>query len=149
MTLFQLPPPSRSTEKELLRRKDMLSKLRIEKDSLETRIKNPRINSENRNELMRSAGGPRVLGKPLETEQTRNLDNQGLVQLQKEEMTVQDEQLEQLMSVLKRQGQIGQAIGDELDYQNKLLEDLDADVDRTRAKLKKTGKTLVKVSANA
>jgi len=53
------------------------------------------------------------------------------------------------MSVLKRQGQIGQAIGDELDYQNKLLEDLDADVDRTRAKLKKTGKTLVKVSANA
>ena len=127
----------------------MLSKLRIEKDSLETRIKNPRVNSENRNELMRGPGGPRVLGKPQETEQTRNLDNQGLVQLQKEEMTVQDEQLEQLMSVLKRQGQIGQAIGDELDYQNKLLEDLDADVDRTRAKLKKTGKTLVKVSANA
>jgi len=69
--------------------------------------------------------------------------------MQKEEMGVQDEQLDQLMSVLKRQGQIGQAIGDELDLQNKLLEDLDADVDRTKAKLKKTGKTLVKVSANA
>jgi len=59
----------------------MLSKLRIEKDTLETRIKNPRVNSENRNELMRGAGGPRVLGKPQETEQTRNLDNQGLVQV--------------------------------------------------------------------
>jgi regulator of vacuolar morphogenesis len=69
--------------------------------------------------------------------------------LQREELGTQDEQLEQLMSVLKRQGQIGQAIGDELDLQNKLLEELDADVDRTQAKLKKTGKTLVKVSANA
>jgi len=69
--------------------------------------------------------------------------------MQKEEIGVQDEQLDQLMDVLKRQGQIGQAIGDELDLQNKLLEDLDADVDRTKAKLKKTGKTLVKVAANA
>lgn len=64
-------------------------------------------------------------------------------------MTNQDQQLDDLMSTLKRQAQIGSAIGEELDYQNKLLDELDADVDRTRAKLKKTGKTLVKVAANA
>lgn len=64
-------------------------------------------------------------------------------------MTNQDDQLDQLAQVLGRQKQIGLAITDELDLQNKMLEDLDADVDRTKAKLKKTGKTLVKVSANA
>jgi len=152
---------SNITEKELLRRRDMLSKLRIEKEGLDKRIKNPRIHAQSRNELMTSPNGnvnnsnsnnqrgPRVLGKMPETEITRNFDDQGLVQLQKETISTQDRQLEDLLSVIQRQAQIGLSINDELDLQNKLLDDLDNDVDHTRSKLKKTGKTLVKVSANA
>lgn len=140
------------TEKELLRRRDLLSKLRIEKENLERRIKNPKVHTENRNELFKNeAGGkgPRVFGKQLETDETRALDESGLIQLQRDTMGVQDQQLDALLITLKRQAQIGTAISDELDYQNKLLDELDADVDRTRSKLKKTGKTLTKVSANA
>lgn len=62
-----------------------------------------------------SSRNPRVFGtKPVETEKTINLDDEGLLQLQKDEMKQHDEQLEQLLSVLKRQAQIGAAIGEEL-----------------------------------
>jgi regulator of vacuolar morphogenesis len=152
---------SNITEKEMLRRRDMLSRLRIEKDGLQQRINHPNLQQQaaSRNELMTSPNnnnntnlnqrGPRVLGKVEETEVTRNLDDQGLIQLQKSTMNAQDQQLDELLSVVQRQAQIGLAINDELEYQNKLLDDLDAKVDNTRAKLKQTGKTLVKVAANA
>ena len=58
----------------------------------------------------------------------------------------QDQHLESLSQVLGRQKQLGQMIGDELDLQNELLEDLDTDVDRTRGRMGRTMNTLDKVS---
>ncbi|KAG8943653.1 hypothetical protein FRC04_002612 [Tulasnella sp. 424] len=71
----------------------------------------------------------------LETEQTRPLDDAGLVQLQTTEMDTQDSQLSQLSAILQRQKQIGLAIGSEIQEQNEMLDRLTDDVDRVGGKL--------------
>jgi regulator of vacuolar morphogenesis len=80
-----------------------------------------------------------------ETEQTRGVDNEGLLKLQQQMMEDQDSQVEQFSSILNRQRQVGYAIGQELENQNQLLEELDADVDRTQVKLKFANKKLNKI----
>ncbi|KAI8853178.1 Phox homologous domain-containing protein [Chytridium lagenaria] len=77
-----------------------------------------------------------------ETEVTRSLDNQGLLVLQKTTMNEQDEALEVLSKIVKRQQQIGLAIGQELDLQNQLLEDLDEGVTKVSDNLKISSKKL-------
>ncbi|RIA97208.1 hypothetical protein C1645_752766 [Glomus cerebriforme] len=75
---------------------------------------------------------------PAETEQTRGLDNDGLINLQKQTMEEQDHHIEQFSAILSRHKHIGLAIGQELDYQNQLLNELDEDLDRTSDKLRFT-----------
>ncbi|CAB5366586.1 unnamed protein product [Rhizophagus irregularis] len=75
---------------------------------------------------------------PAETEQTRGLDNEGLINLQKQTMEDQDSHVEQFSAILSRHKHIGLAIGQELDYQNQLLNELDGDLDRTADKLRFT-----------
>jgi regulator of vacuolar morphogenesis len=95
-------------------------------------------------------GNGRALGaaaKQLvkETEVTRGLDNQGLLQNQQQLMSDQDSQVQQFSSILARQKQIGIAIGHELETQNQILDELDGDVGRTQTKLKYAGKKLQKI----
>ncbi|KAJ3112753.1 2-hexaprenyl-6-methoxy-1,4-benzoquinone methyltransferase [Phlyctochytrium bullatum] len=78
----------------------------------------------------------------METEVTRNLDNNGLLQLQKTTMVEQDESLEVLSKIVKRQHQIGLAIGQELDLQNQMLEELDQNVDKVSENLKHSSRKL-------
>lgn len=80
-----------------------------------------------------------------ETEETRGLDNDGLVQYQQQVMKDQDLQVEQFSALLARQRQLGLAIGDELETQNQILDELDADVDRTGLKLKFANKKLATI----
>jgi regulator of vacuolar morphogenesis len=80
-----------------------------------------------------------------ETEQTRGVDNEGLLKLQEQMMDDQDSQVEQFSSILNRQRQVGYAIGQELENQNQLLEELDSDLDRTQVKLKFANKKLNKI----
>ncbi|KAI5123575.1 hypothetical protein M0805_003393 [Coniferiporia weirii] len=79
---------------------------------------------------------------PRETEQTRPLDDHGVVQLQKTKMLQQDAQLSQLSTILIRQRQLGLAINQEITEQNELLDGLTEDVDNTSAKLSKAKKQL-------
>ncbi|KAG0231748.1 hypothetical protein BGW41_002100 [Actinomortierella wolfii] len=81
-----------------------------------------------------------------ETAQTRGLDNEGLLLLQKEQMRQQDEHIEQFSAILQRQKHIGLAIGQELDNQIQLLDDLDRDVDRTALKLGIVSKKVTKIT---
>jgi len=96
-------------------------------------------------ELNRTAllGKPvtRVFG-PQETNVTRPLDNQGLVQLQKTQMEQQDGHLATLTSILQRQRHLGEAIGAELAIHCELLDDLNNDVDRVGSKLVSAKKQL-------
>ncbi|KAG0043574.1 hypothetical protein BGZ83_011259 [Gryganskiella cystojenkinii] len=93
----------------------------------------------------------RVFGRAIqslvqETSQTRGLDNEGLLILQQEQMKQQDDHIEQFNAILQRQKHIGLAIGQELDNQNQLLDELDRDVDRTTLKLGLVNKKIGKIN---
>ncbi|KAI8334053.1 hypothetical protein BD560DRAFT_414808 [Blakeslea trispora] len=83
--------------------------------------------------------------KAQETEVTRGLDNEGLVVHQQQLMDDQDQQIQQFSAILARQKQLGISIGHELETQNQILDELDADVDRTQTKLKFANKKLQKI----
>ena len=73
--------------------------------------------------------------QPKETDQTRPLDNHGLVQLQQAKVDQQDAQVSQLTSNLLRLKHLGLAINQELEEQNEMLDDLNNEVDRVGGKL--------------
>lgn len=78
----------------------------------------------------------RVFGEPpKETEETRPLDNTGLLSLQQRQVDTQDNQLAQLTTILQRQRQLGEAINEEVAQQIEMLDDLTNEVDRTASKL--------------
>jgi regulator of vacuolar morphogenesis len=73
----------------------------------------------------------RVLGGPAkETNRTRERDNEGVLQLQRQLMEEQDMDVEQLNVVVRRMKEMGIAINEELIEQGPLLDILDQDVDR-------------------
>lgn len=80
-----------------------------------------------------------------ETEVTRGLDNEGLLLNQQQIMGDQDQQVQQFGSILARQKQLGITIGQELETQNQILDELDGDVGRTQTKLKFANKKLQKI----
>ncbi|BCR85371.1 Qc-SNARE protein [Aspergillus chevalieri] len=144
---------------ELRRRKDLLVNARKEKDGLEDllnamaakgRIDNAVASLEDKEALVGSARtrkparSGRVLGK--ETERTRELDNQGVLQLQRETMQDQDLGLEELRKIVARQKELGIAINGELQVQNDLLRLADEDADRLQGKLDISKKRLGKIS---
>lgn len=80
----------------------------------------------------------RVFGQaaqPAETEQTRPLDDHGLVQLQQTQMDQQDTVLAQLSTILQRQKQLGLAINQEIREQIDDLDALTTEVDQVGGKL--------------
>lgn len=77
----------------------------------------------------------RVLGAGGETDSTRQYNNSGLMTLQTDEMKKQDEVIESLRKTIRTQRELGEQINEELEYHNRLLDDLDQDVHATSAKL--------------
>ncbi|KAI9635919.1 uncharacterized protein MKK02DRAFT_36914 [Dioszegia hungarica] len=82
----------------------------------------------------------RVFGQkapPQETEETRPLDDGGVLQLQQSKMGEQDQALGELSKLLQRQRKMGEEIYQEIGEQNEMLDDLDTSVDKTGGKLGK------------
>ena len=157
-------------EGELQRRRDMVGRLRDDCEKLAKMVtvarmtsrgigsaaeRNPATESDRATlfDQPRSSGGgfqrpvARVFGgggsgKPKETDETRPLDNQGLVQLQQTQMDRQDAQLSQLSATLQRQKHLGLAIGEEISLQNEMLDGLTDEVDRVGGKLTKAKKQM-------
>ena len=77
-----------------------------------------------------------------ETDVTRPLDDQGVLQLQKTQLEQQDSQLSQLTSILQRQRHLGEAINAELVTQNEMLDNLNDEVDLVGTKLSSAKKQL-------
>ena len=135
-------------EGEVRRRKDLVASARKERDALETLANSLATKRPNSTSTTPSATasdkanlfgggkssattGRRVLGAPLpETERTRELDNQGVLQLQKQFLHEQDQDLESLLKTIVRQRDIGHAIGQELEEQVQMLDTLDQDATR-------------------
>ena len=88
--------------------------------------------------------GGRVLGK--ETSKTRALDNQGVLQLQKQMMAEQDKDVDVLAAAVRRQRELGIQIQEELEVQKDLLGLLDEDVGRVGGKMDIARKRVGKIS---
>jgi regulator of vacuolar morphogenesis len=89
----------------------------------------------------------RVLGGPAkETERTRERDNEGVLQLQKQVMQEQDMDVEELGKVVRRMREMGVAINEELVEQAQLLDVLDQDVDRVGSKIDVAKKRIRKIN---
>ncbi|KAJ6779365.1 hypothetical protein PWT90_04030 [Aphanocladium album] len=82
-------------------------------------------------------GGRRLGGgaPAQETDKTRELDNQGVLMLQQEEMKTQDLQIDQLTAIIRRQKEMGLQINEEVERQTQMLDMLDEDEARVRGKL--------------
>ncbi|KAF8450179.1 hypothetical protein BGX38DRAFT_512321 [Terfezia claveryi] len=154
-------------EGEIRRRKDLLASARKEREALESlanSLASKRSNATSttpnataadkanlfggaRNGGGSTGGGRRVLGAPLpETERTRELDNDGVLQLQKQFLKDQDQDLESMLKTVVRQREIGQAIHQELDEQIVILNAVDQDVSRVDSKLQIGGRRMKKIS---
>jgi regulator of vacuolar morphogenesis len=145
------------TEGEIQRRTDMVAKLQDDCEKLGKMVTVARMPSRmaggsvtknqaperDREALLGSSTSKpirRVFGtptpsKPQETDETRPLDDAGVLSLQNVQIEQQDQQLSQLSSILLRQRHLGEAIGAELALHNELLDDLSENVDRVNAKL--------------
>ncbi|CAG8983493.1 hypothetical protein HYALB_00004293 [Hymenoscyphus albidus] len=89
----------------------------------------------------------RVLGVPVpETAKTRELDNEQVLQLQREMMRDQDVDVEELAKIVRRQREMGVQIHEELEYHNTLLQTQDAHVDRVKGKIDVAKKRAKKIS---
>ncbi|KAI1419147.1 Phox homologous domain-containing protein [Xylaria sp. FL1777] len=75
-------------------------------------------------------GRGRVLGVPLaETELTRELDNQGVAQLQRQMMQDQDRDVEALNKIIRRQREMAEAIHVEVEEQTAMLDHVNSQAD--------------------
>ncbi|PGH15993.1 hypothetical protein AJ80_05369 [Polytolypa hystricis UAMH7299] len=140
---------------ELRRRKDLLASARKERDGLDSLLN--AMNAKSRlDNAVASIGdketllGParpkpgRVLGK--ETDRTRELDNDGVLQLQRQVMSNQDQSVEELRKIVSRQKELGIAINNELEIQNEMLNMVDEDAERVRRKVEIGKKRVGKIS---
>ncbi|KAK4871309.1 hypothetical protein LT330_000546 [Penicillium expansum] len=135
---------------EIRRRKDLLINARKEKDGLEdllhamatkSRLDHTVASIQDKGALINAgnvAGDAfsgrrtptrtgRVLGK--ETERTRELDNEGVLQLQRQMMQSQDDNVDELRKIIIRQRELGTQINEELEVQNDLLRLADEEAD--------------------
>lgn len=155
---------------EVRRRKDLLTAAKKDKDALEnllnamsqkTKLDSAVANIQEHTTLLSSASNQptassaassvkgatrpgRVLGK--ETAETRELGNQGLLQLQQQKMKEQDLDVDEIRKIVQRQRELGVAINQELEVQNEMLKMVDEDVDRVQGKINVAKKRIGKIS---
>ncbi|POS83668.1 hypothetical protein EPUL_004590 [Erysiphe pulchra] len=130
---------------ELRRRKDLLGSAKVEREGLEKLALSLAIKSQSLAGLSSGGGDSgvlslepgmikpsgRVLGAVVpETENTRQLDNEGVLLLQREMMQTQDQEVNELAKIVRRQKEMGIAIYNELELQNEMLKKVDEGVDR-------------------
>ena len=145
-------------EGELRRRRDLVASTKREKEGLENLLNVMVAKSEvdktvadirgkkdlAGNGQSTNVGKGRVLGK--ETERTRVLGNQGVLQLQRQMMQEQDEDVEILAQAVRRSKELGIAINNELRVGEDYLKLLDEDVDRVTGKINVARKRVQKIS---
>ena len=148
-------------EGELRRRKDLLAASREEKEDLRNlmaamarkkqidkviedsqALRGPAAET-NHSRAATKLGRGRVLGR--ETSKTRELDNTGVLELQKQIMVEQDEDINTIADAVRRQKQLAVQINEELTVQNEMLSFLAEGVTRVDDKIKAAGKKVDKI----
>lgn len=128
---------------EIRRRKDLLAAARVDREDLEKLSSTISATAKalgkgapsavDKAMLVGAAASKargRVLGAPLpETEQTRELDNQGVAVLQRQMMHEQDQDVEALGKVIRRQREMAEAIHREVEEQTEMLDHVNSQAD--------------------
>lgn len=144
-------------EGEIRRRRDLIASAKKDKEGLEnlltamvtkSKLDTAVASYQDTQNLMGTSSKPRAGGRVLgkETAETRELDNQGVVQLQKQKMADQDLDVEELRKIVHRQKELGIAINQELEVQNDMLRMVDEDVDRVQGKIDIAKRRIGKIS---
>jgi len=139
---ISLQPPSvaartKITDREFTRRRDLLTNLVERKQQLISLAKaspSNNVSSAERDDLMSGKG--RSFGA-RETEQTRNLDSQGLLVMQNTVIDAQDQTIDRLGDSVLRTMKIAKTINQEADVHNAILDDLSVKTDKTTNLVKK------------
>jgi regulator of vacuolar morphogenesis len=145
----------RLADGEIRRRKDLIASAKKEKEGLDNLLRamaqKSKLDSavasiQEKQNLVgtKPKSGGRILGK--ETAETKELDNGGVLQLQKQKMADQDLDVEELRKIVARQKELGIAINQELEVQNEMLRMVDEDVDRVQGKINIAKKRVSKIS---
>ncbi|KNA17320.1 hypothetical protein SOVF_080990 [Spinacia oleracea] len=133
--LPKLPSKQTITERELNRRKDMLSNLRTKTNEMATTLNMSTY--ANRDSLL----GPDT--KPVDAvTRASGLDNQGIVSLQRQIMREQDDGLEQLEESVVFTKHIALTVNEELDLHTRLIDNLDEHVDITGSRVQRISRSL-------
>jgi regulator of vacuolar morphogenesis len=89
----------------------------------------------------------RVFGRrPEETDETRPLDDRGVLQSQQSKISTQDDQLKDLSKILQRQRGMGEEIHREIGEQTDMLEEIEQGVDKVGAKMGRAKRTMNKLN---
>ena len=156
-------PVTKLGEGELRRRKDLLASAKKEKDNVEDLLSaqatrqsrldgasTAEASSADKNSLLDpprpGVRSGRVLGAAKETDETRTLDNEGVLQLQQLKMKEQDEDVSVLTTQVQRLKEMGVQVNNELEFQNEILGLLDKDADRVHDKVNVAKKRIGKIS---
>ncbi|GFR48497.1 hypothetical protein Agub_g10396 [Astrephomene gubernaculifera] len=129
------PDASSLSEAECNRRRDLLYDLRNRREQMQLAIKRNQGQAE-RDALFGGASGSSGHLPPRETEATAQLDTRGLLGLQQQVMRQQDEELEAMEKTVASTKHIALAIGEEVDLQTRLLDDLADDVEVSHSRLR-------------
>eukprot|EP00850_Spirogloea_muscicola_P007045 SM000034S12799 [mRNA] locus=s34:796994:798862:+ [translate_table: standard] len=132
----------RRSEKEVYRRQDMLLGIRYRAKQMAA-VLNTQQPSNRKDLLERDGEKPNIV---LETDQTAELENSGIIHLQKRIMKDQDEELAGLESTVSSTKHIALAVNEELDLHSQLLDDLDRDVESTNARVAVAQRKLAVIS---
>jgi regulator of vacuolar morphogenesis len=160
---------------EIRRRKDMISGLRKERDGLDSVLNSMAVKAAISGSGAASHNAPstssaavtesqkaglfkgaasakqsssrRVLGgaPAQETDKTRELDNEGVLQLQQQIIAAQDEDLVDIATVVRRMKEMGVTINKEIVEQNAMLGLFEEDVERVDGKIKIAKKRIDKI----
>ncbi|KAI4941214.1 hypothetical protein J4E91_010904 [Alternaria rosae] len=105
------------------------------------------FSSKNSSSSKHPSSSRRVLGGPpaQETDKTRELDNEGVLQLQQQIIQEQDEDLVDLTTVVRRMKEMGVQINTEIVEQNALLGLFEEDVERVDGKIRIAKKRVDKI----
>lgn len=147
------------SEAEMRRRRDVCDELHRESLSLMTLAQNYRHSAQGLHSQQSSdhssqgtspfapkSSGGRRLGPAQETTSTLGKSNEELLEGQTQIIRQQDDLLSSLLPILQRQKELGNIIGQELDEQNSLLDELGDSMDGLEAKLNSGRKQITKIT---
>ena len=133
-------------ERERARRAELVALLRTRREQLVAQLSGRGQGEDGRASLLQGGVNSAAPVRGTETESTAGLDDRGVLRLQQAMMQEQDDDLSELERAVAGTKHVALTINDELDEQNRLLDDLDEDVDAVGGRLRAATRRIGKVS---